>query len=166
MRERSVVLNKKTIIIEGYLASGESTFAMKLSQSIKVPYFIKDTFKVAICNNISIANRSESSIFSAVTFDAMMYVAERLFETGNPIIMEGDFVPGGVKRVDEAGIIQQLINQYGYTPLTFQFTGDTQILYKRFIEREKTVERGQANKIGEDVSYDTFQQWCYNLDNL
>ena len=150
MRERSVVLNKKIIIVEGYLASGKSTFAMKLSQSIKVPYFIKDTFKVAICNNISIANRSESSIFSAVTFDAMMYVAERLFKTGNPIIM----VPGGVKKVDEAGMIQQLINQYGYTPLTFQFTGDTQILYKRFIEREKTVERGQANKIGEDVSID------------
>lgn len=154
MIERSVVLNKKIIIVEGYLASGKSTFAMKLSQSIKVPYFIKDTFKVAICNNISIANRSESSIFSAVTFDAMMYVAERLFKTGNPIIMEGDFVPGGVKKVDEAGMIQQLINQYGYTPLTFQFTGDTQILYKRFIEREKTVERGQANKIGEDVSID------------
>ena len=127
---------------------------------------MKDTFKTAICNSISIANRKESSLFSAVTFDAMMYVAERFFETGSPIIIEGNFVPAGVKKVDEAGVIKELIDQYGYTPLTFKFIGDTQILYKRFIDRENTVERGQANKIGFDVSYDIFDGWCHNLDNF
>ena len=159
-------MNKKIIIIEGYLASGKSTFALQLSKSINVPYFVKDTFKTAICNSISIANRKESSLFSAVTFDAMMYVTERFFETGNPIIIEGNFVPAGVKKVDEAGVIKELIDQYGYTPLTFKFIGDTQILYKRFIDRENTVERGQANKIGFDVSYDIFDGWCHNLDNF
>ena len=159
-------MNKKIIIIEGYLASGKSTFALQLSKSINVPYFVKDTFKTAICNNISIADRKESSLFSAVTFNAMMYVAERFFETGSPIIMEGNFVPAGVKQVDEAGVIKQLIDKYGYTPLTFKFIGDTQILYKRFMDREKTVERGQANKIGQDVSYDTFDRWCHNFDSF
>lgn len=159
-------MNKKIMIIEGYLASGKSTFALQLSKSINVPYFVKDTFKTAICNNISVADRKESSLFSAVTFNAMMYVTERFFETGSPIIMEGNFVPAGVKQVDEAGVIKQLIDKYGYTPLTFQFKGDTRILYKRFMDREKTVERGQANKIGYDVSYDTFDRWCHNFDNF
>ena len=159
-------MNKKIMIIEGYLASGKSTFALQLSKSINVPYFVKDTFKTAICNNISIADRKASSLFSAVTFNAMMYVAERFFETGSPIIMEGNFVPAGVKQVDEAGVIKQLIDKYGYTPLTFQFIGDTQILFKRFMDREKTLERGQANKIGHDVSYDTFDRWCHNFDNF
>ena len=159
-------MNKKIIIIEGYLASGKSTFALQLSKSINVPYFVKDTFKTAICNSISIADRKESSLFSAVTFDAMMYVTERFFETGNPIIIEGNFVPTGVKKIDEAGVIKELIDRYGYTPLTFKFIGDTQILYKRFIDRENTVERGQANKIGFNVSYDIFDGWCHNLDNF
>ena len=159
-------MNKKIMIIEGYLASGKSTFALQLSKSINVPYFVKDTFKTAICNNISIADRKESSLFSAVTFNAMMYVTERFFETGSPIIIEGNFVPAGMKQVDEAGVIKQLIDKYGYTPLTFQFKGDTRILYKRFMDREKTVERGQANKIGHDVSYDTFDGWCHNFDNF
>ena len=159
-------MNKKIIIIEGYLASGKSTFALQLSKSINVPYFVKDTFKTAICNSISIADRKESSLFSVVTFDAMMYVAERFFETGSPIIIEGNFVPAGVKKVDEAGVIKELIDKYGYTPLTFQFIGDTQILYRRFMDREKTVERGQANKIGFDVSYDIFDGWCHNFDNF
>ena len=159
-------MNKKIIIIEGYLASGKSTFALQLSKSINVPYLIKDTFKIALCKNISIANRNESSLFSAVTFDAMMYVTERIFETGNLIIIEGNFVPAGVKKIDEAGVIKQLIDKYGYTPLTFKFTGDTQTLYKRFIEREKTIERGEVNKIGTDVPYDSFNQWCHNLNNF
>ena len=109
-------MNKKIIIIEGYLASGKSTFALQLSKSINVPYLIKDTFKIALCKNISVANRNESSLFSTVTFDAMMYVTERLFETGNPVIIEGNFVPGGIKKTDEAKIIRQLIGKYDYTP--------------------------------------------------
>lgn len=159
-------MNKKIIIIEGYLASGKSTFAQQLSRAVNVPCFIKDTFKSALCKNISIANREESSLFSAVTFDAMMYVAERFFETGSPIILEGNFVPGGVKKVDEAGEIRQMADRYGYVPLTFQFVGDTQVLYKRFIDREKTDERGLANKIGMDVPYDTFDRWCHNFDGF
>lgn len=159
-------MNKKLIVIEGYLASGKSTFALQLSKSINVPYLIKDTFKIAICKNISIANRNESSLFSAVTFDAMMYVTERMLETGNPLILEGNFVPVGVKKVDEAGVMKQLIEKYEYTPLTFKFTGDTQVLHKRFIEREETIERGQVNKIGYDVPYEVFDTWCHNLDNF
>lgn len=159
-------MNKKIVIIEGYLASGKSTFALQLSRSINVPYLIKDTFKTALCKNISIANRAESSRFSAITFDAMMYVTERFFETGNPVIIEGNFVPKGIKKIDEAGALKQLIDKYNYTPLTFKFIGDTQILYKRFIEREQTVERGQANKLGEELPYDIFDQWCHNLDNF
>lgn len=159
-------MNKKIIIVEGYLASGKSTFALQLSKAINVPCFIKDTFKTALCKNVSIENRKESSLFSAVTFDAMMYVTERLFETGSPAIIEGNFVPGGVKKVDEAGAIKELIDKYGYTSLTFQFMGDTQTLYKRFVEREKTIERGRANRIGMDVSYSIFDQWCHNFDDF
>lgn len=34
------------------------------------------------------------------------------------------------------------------------------------MEREKTVERGQVNKIGMDVPGDVFDKWCHNLDNF
>ena len=159
-------MNKKIIIVEGYLASGKSTFALQLSKYINVPYLIKDTFKIALCESVTITNRGESSIFSAVTFDAMMYVVERMFEMGCPIIIEGNFVPAGVKKVDEAGVIRQLIDKYEYSSLVFKFTGDTRVLYKRFVEREETLERGQVNKIGADVSYDVFDGWCHNLDSF
>ena len=159
-------MNKKVIIIEGYLASGKSTFALQLSKYINVAYLIKDTFKIALCKNVSVTNGDESSIFSSVTFDAMMYVMERMFEVGLPVIIEGNFVPAGVKKTDEAGTIKQLIDKYDYDSLTFKFSGDTRILHKRFIEREKTPERGQVNKRGFDVDYETFDIWCHNLDKF
>lgn len=160
-------MNKKIIIIiEGYLASGKSTFALQLSKSLNIPYLLKDTFKIALCKNISVANRVESSVFSTVTFDGMMYVMERMLETSTPLIMEGNFVPAGVKKVDEAGAIKRLIDQYNYTSLDFKFVGDTRVLHQRFLKREKTAERGEVNKIGMDVPYDTFNQWCHNLDDF
>jgi predicted kinase len=91
-------MNKKIIIIEGYLASGKSTFAIRLSRAINVPYLVKDTFKSALCTNVPLNSREESSRFSVVTFNAMMYVTERLIETGYPVIIEGNFVPAGIKK--------------------------------------------------------------------
>ena len=157
-------MNKKIIVIEGYLASGKSTFAVQLSKTLTIPYLIKDTFKIALCSSQSIADRYESSRFSAVTFDAMMYVTERLMETGYPFIIEGNFAPAGIKKTDESSVIKTLIHKYDYTPLTFQFMGDTQVLHQRFIERENTLERGQVNKMGFIPSYSEFDKWCHNLD--
>lgn len=157
-------MNKKIIIVEGYLASGKSTFALSLSKAIGVPYLIKDTFKSALCKNIEITNRSESSKFSVVTFDAMMYVVERLMEMGCPVIIEGNFAPSGMKKIDEAGEIKRLIETYEYQSLTYKFKGDTKVLHKRFVEREATAERGQANKLGFEVKYEDFDRWCQKLD--
>lgn len=137
-----------------------------MSKQINVPYLIKDTFKIALCENITVTDRKENSRFSTVTFDAMMYVVERMLETGSPIIIEGNFVPAGVKKVDEAGVIRRLIDQYGYDSLTFKFTGNTQVLHKRFVEREETAARGHVNKIGSEVLYEDFNQWCHNLDSF
>lgn len=157
-------MNKKIIIIEGYLASGKSTFALRLSKSINVPYLIKDTFKTALCASVPINRREESSKFSTVTFDAMMYATERLLEVGYPIIIEGNFVPTGVKKADEAGTIKALIDKYAYIPLTYKFVGDTQVLHKRYVERDKLPERGQANMMFSEPLLSDFEKYCSNLD--
>jgi hypothetical protein len=106
----------------------------------------------------------ESSRFSVIAFDAMMYVTERLLETGLPIIIEGNFVPAGIKKTDESAIIKALIDKYNCQSLTYKFTGDTRVLHKRYIEREKTPERGDANRDFCEVSYEDFGRYCHNFD--
>jgi len=135
-----------------------------LSKTLNIPYIVKDTFKIALCESVQIATREEGSHFSAVTFDAMMYVAERLMETGYPVIIEGNFVPPGMKKVNEAGVIESLIRKYSYRPLTYKFTGDTQVLYERYIERERSPERGDANRDFEEIPFENFDRYCHNLD--
>ena len=157
-------MNRKIIVIAGYLAAGKSTFARRLSAELKIPCLIKDTFKSALCASVDINNREDSSRFSAVTFDAMLYVTERLIEVGTPVILEGNFVPKGLKRIDEAGAIKTLIDKNNCDPLTFKFTGDTAILHNRFVKRDITPERGHANMLFYEPSLAEFDTWCHNLD--
>ena len=159
-------MTRKIIVITGYLASGKSTFARLLSSELNIPCFIKDTLKSALCASIDVKNRAESSSFSTVTFDALIYVAERLIETGVPAAIEGNFVPNGIKKTDEAGVIKALLEKYSCQSLTFKFIGDTKILHKRFVERDILPERGQANTMGYEPSFDEFSLWCHNLDNF
>jgi len=156
----------KIIVVAGYLAAGKSSFTLRLSSELGIPYLIKDTFKSALCSIIDIDNRSESRRFSAVTFDGMMYVCERLLEHGYPLIIEGNFVPAGVKPVDEASVIRELVDKYHAQSLTFRFQGDIQTLYRRFVERDKLPERGDANRAFTDIHFSNFNTACHNLDTF
>ncbi|MCL1863319.1 MAG: hypothetical protein FWF78_07125 [Defluviitaleaceae bacterium] len=146
-------MNKKIIIIVGYLAAGKSTFARRLSKEVNIPYLIKDTFCSAICLHIPIENREESKKFSIATFDAIAYVTERFMETGYPLIIEGNFVMSGYKG-NEGAVIQSLIKKYDYKSLTYIFWGDTRVMCDRFNEREKLPERGQANRAFTELTYE------------
>ena len=153
------MLNKKIIIIAGYLASGKSTFATRLSREINVPYLIKDAFKTAICASIPVTGREESRRYSAATFDAIAYVAERLMETDYPLIVEGNFMMGGHKKVDEGETLRLLIKKYGYASLTYIFYGNIRVMCDRFNAREKLPERGQANRLFSALSYEDGEKW-------
>ena len=75
-------------------------------------------------------------------------------------------MPAGLKKVDEAGVIKALLDRYACEPLTYMFTGDTRVLHKRYIERDKTPERGQVNAMLGDIPSSDFERMCRNLGNL
>ena len=156
--------NNKIIIVEGYLAAGKSTFVKQMSKALNIPNFIKDTFKIALSANFPVSCKEDSNRFSAITFDAIMYVAERFMEAGHPLIIEGNFVPAGMKKVDEASVIRELIEKYSYQSLTFKFVGDSHVLYKRYSDRNNLPERGDANKDYIEVTFDMYDGYCRSLE--
>lgn len=155
---------KKLIIVTGALAAGKSTFARRLGTELHLPCFVKDTFKSALCAGMSLSGRAESSRFSAIAFHAILYTTRQLMEAGYPLIVEGNFTPTGVKPTDEAGELSALVRQFGYSALTFRFTGDPAVLYDRFLTREGDPERGEANRLGFRPTPEQFGQWCRNLE--
>jgi len=164
-------MNKSIIIINGHPAAGKTTFAIQLSRELKIPYLVKNTFKNALGASMAVNNQGESSRLSATTFDAIVYVAERLMEVGKPLIIEGSFSAhefikdDGTRKVNESAIIKELIDKYDYQPLTYIFTGDTLILHKRFLEREKLNERGLSAIIGE-MTYEYFDKICQHQEKF
>ena len=152
-------MNKKVIIITGYLAAGKTTFAQALSKELGIPYFSKDLIKVALSRDIIIDNRDDSKRLSAATFDAIEHITERFMETANPLIIEANFVMNenhGGRREGDA--LKSLIDRYGYKALTYVFTGDFCILCDRFNERDRAPERGDANRLPEPFTYEAFKE--------
>lgn len=135
--------NKKIIIVTGFLAAGKTAFSLRLSEALNIPCLNKDIVKGVIGREVVMHDREESKLFSRVTFDLMMHFAESLMRCGYAVIIEGNFGTGTNR--DE---IIKLIEKYHYVPLTYLFTGDMRILHERFVKRDETDERDNANKIG------------------
>jgi predicted kinase len=134
-------LSNKLIIITGYLASGKTTFSLNLAKLLGIPCFNKDRIKSVIGKEIIMTNREESKKYSRVTFDIMMHIANELMACGYNFIIEGNFGNENSMRINE------LLKKYKYEALTFLFIGDLKVLHERFVKRDNSTERDNANKI-------------------
>jgi len=63
-------------------------------------------------------------------------------------------------------VIKALIDKYSCLSLTFKFIGDTQILHRRYIERDKLPERGKVNAMLGEIPHNDFDRLCRNLDGF
>ena len=66
----------KLILITGDLASGKSTLAASLSESLSIPYFTKDSLKEIACDAIGYSSREENRRLSISAVNSMIYVFE------------------------------------------------------------------------------------------
>ena len=155
-------MNKKVIIIGGYCATGKTTFAARLSQEFGIPYFAKDLVKIALNRSFPVENRADSKRLSAIAFDAMAFNVERFMEVGLPVIVEANFVMrenhNGLK---EGDTLRSLVVRYDYKLFTYIFLGDLPTLYERFMARDVMPERGVANKMWGEYTFED-----YTRDNI
>jgi len=151
-------MNKKLIVIAGHLAAGKTTFALKLSKELNIPSFCKDLIKNALGTNIIIKNREDDKRLSAATFDAITFITERFMETHMPLIVEANFVNNNHASINEAAVLQALVEKYHYRTLTFLFTGKANILRDRFIKRGSSLSLTQ-----EEFERVSFLLGCFDI---
>ncbi|MCL2851670.1 MAG: ATP-binding protein [Defluviitaleaceae bacterium] len=124
------------IVITGPSASGKSAFAARLAHELGIPFFTKDTLKIALSEHVAFEDPNETRhVLSRATSGVMFSVAESMLAAGAPCILEANF------RQFECDHINGIISRYKCRCLTYLFAGDLHALARRFIERETTSER-------------------------
>lgn len=117
-------------LISGHCAAGKSTFARRLSAELGVPCFQKDRLKEVLGEGFGPAAGLVHEKGSAVTFLLLEHILEEFLRGGTPCILEGNFRPAELEQ------IEALLERHGGRCLSFFFTGDMAVLYRRYRERE------------------------------
>ena len=120
---------QRLIIITGDLAAGKSTLAAALSESLGIPFIIKDTLKEIVCDNVGYQTRQENRLLSITATQDMIYFFKQCALVGNDLIMEANF------RTSELAEIEGIAEEYNYRVVLLVLTGDIPLLYQRFLDR-------------------------------
>ena len=123
------------IIVTGYCATGKSTFSRDLSKYLKIPCFNKDTIKENLGDGLGPENNMVYQKGSLATFLLMLHIAEQFLQTGKICILESNFKSIEIEK------IKKLLEKYNSECLTYIFKGNYEILFNRYIERDKSGKR-------------------------
>jgi deoxyadenosine/deoxycytidine kinase len=120
---------QRLIIITGDLAAGKSTLAAAISDSLGIPYIIKDALKEIACDNIGYQTRQENRQLSITATQDMIYFFKQCGLVCNDLILEANF------RTEELLEIKGIADEYNYNVVLLILTGDIPLLYQRFLDR-------------------------------
>jgi len=144
-------MENKIIIVGGYCATGKSTFSRKLSKFLGIPCFNKDTIKEVLGDGFGSENNMVCQKGNFATFILMLHIIEQFLKVEKMCIIESDFI------LKESEQIKALLEKYEYKCLTFIFKGDFDVLYDRYVERDKIEKRHWVHDITKETR-DNFKE--------
>ncbi|MCM1304185.1 MAG: ATP-binding protein [Lachnospiraceae bacterium] len=130
------------ILVAGMPATGKSTVAKAVAERFKLPVISKDSIKEQLFDHVGFQSREEKVNLGIASMKIMYYVAEQLMKAGQPFILENNF------EASENGI-KLLLEKYQYPALTLSLTGDYPVIYRRFLERDKSPERHRGHVVND-----------------
>ena len=150
---------KKLLLIMGDLATGKSTFANTLSQRYDTGIFVKDTIKEVLGDTIGFSNRAENLKLSHASTELMIFFFSEFTKLNKNLILEANF------RAAELEKIHQIAEANDYQVLTLFLTGDTEILYPRFLNRIHNENRHPVHVCAEFNTLEGFRNYVEGLRN-
>lgn len=149
----------KIIIVTGHLAALKSTISHRLSEDLKITVLNKDTMKEVLGESIGFQNREENLRLSHATYDMIKYLLKKAIELNQNIIIESNF-----KR-HELNDLKKLLTTFDCKSLTLFCTGDSNILYERYVKRQPF--RHKVHTSTGLLSYEVFSEVMkeYHIDD-
>ncbi len=149
---------KRLIIITGDLCSGKSTLAEALSSQLSIANLTKDHMKELITDCVGYSNRQENRNLSIAAVNSMLYVFEEMAKVGDDLILEGNF------RSEEMERMKEICEENSYSACLLFLTGDFDVLYSRFVERQPTRHKAHLMQ-GLETSKENYVTYVTELRN-
>lgn len=127
------------ILVTGIPASGKSALAEFLSKRLALPMMSKDKIKELLFDTVGFQSRAEKVALGNGSMEILYYFAEQMMKLNKPFILENNF-----ERSSKEGI-ERLLAQYGYQALTLCLTGNYEVIYRRYAERNTAPERHRGH---------------------
>ncbi len=119
------------IIIAGMPATGKSTLAKSLSAEFSLPILEKDEIKEAMFDTLGYADLLAKRQLDVVANAVLLRMSEALLRAGKSLIVVNNFYSS------MSGEVQALIDRYGCRCVTVFLEGDPDVLYERYVARDK-----------------------------
>lgn len=125
----------KTIIIAGMPASGKTTVSKRLSEVFGFPILEKDAIKEELFDVIGFQEYSQKRLMDVAATAVLLRCADSLLASGSSLIMVNNF------RDTVQQQVQDMLDRSGSKCVTVFFSGDADVFYRRYVERDLRHER-------------------------
>nr|WP_308627517.1 AAA family ATPase [uncultured Eisenbergiella sp.] len=131
------------ILVTGIPASGKSTMAGFLADTFGLPVISKDRIKELMYDTIGFRSREEKVRLGTAAMEIMYDTAEQLMKRRQPFVLENNF-----ENASKVGL-DAILDKYAYKAITVILTGDTKIIYQRFLERNNSPDRHPGHVVND-----------------
>ncbi len=118
------------IIIAGMPATGKSTLAAKLQAHFGFPVFEKDAIKERLFDTIGFEDYAGKRQLDVAANAVLLEQIGRMLAAGASLIVDNNFDE------ESAAALKDLLGRHPAQAVTVFLTGDPQVLYERYVERD------------------------------
>ncbi len=149
---------KTLICITGPLAAYKSSCALFLAKDLKLPAFMKDTFKETLCETLGARDRAENLRLSKTAVLLLETAAFSTLEAQDVALIEANF------KQEELDHLVQACKARNIHLLCLYLGGSPEVLYARYLKRETS--RHVAHRSAGTMTLDTFSQSVHDYERV
>ena len=123
------------IVIAGMPATGKSTVAAGIAKVFGYPVLEKDDIKERLFDTIGFENYPQKRRLDIAATSVLLKVLEQMLKAGTSVIVVNNFDGNETKQ------LSGLIETYKPACVTVFLNGDPQVLYERYVERDRLHKR-------------------------
>lgn len=133
-------MNKQyLVIIAGMPATGKSTITKKIAGKLGLPILEKDDLKEELFDTVGYKDLAEKRMLDRAATAVLLRATRSVLESGQSLIIVNNF------ESNMRDTVQKLIDSSGCASVMVFLDGDPEVLYARYVERDKKRSRHQGH---------------------